>query len=442
MRTILVLGAGRSSASLVEYLLKQAGQNSWRIRVADSSMEAAKGRVGDSPHGEAVAFELQPDGQEAVLDQADVVISLLPPDLHPAVARQCLRLKKHLITASYVSAEMMSFNDEARSSGLLFLNECGLDPGIDHMTAAQMIDRIHDKGGKITAFTSFTGGLIAPETDPDNPWRYKFTWNPRNVVTAGQGTAKYLHEGKTKYIPYQQLFARITQIDVPGYGSFEGYANRDSLKYLETYHLPEVKTMLRGTLRYPGFCSAWNIFVQLGCCDDTYTLQGIERMTHSDFLESFLEGDAHESVREKLIRQMNLRPDGPEVERLEWSGFFSSEKIGMESGTPARVLEHILNKRWSLSPSDRDMIVMIHRFAAQFEDGSKKFHASLVAKGDDSVHTAMAKTVGLPMGIAASLLVQNKLNLKGVQIPTDKQIYGPVLKELEQYEIAMVEEED
>src|SRR5690606_31652372 len=211
------------------------------------------------------------------------VISLLPAHFHPLVAKYCLRLKKHLLTASYISDEMKGLHEEALKHKLLFLNECGLDPGIDHMSAMQIVNRIKSEGGTITSFESFTGGLIAPETDPENPWRYKFTWNPRNVVTAGQGTAKYLEMGEYKYIPYQQIFKRTTKIEVAHYGVYEGYANRDSLKYRDIYGLESVQTMLRGTLRNEGFCEAWNILVQLGCCDDTYHMDKITEMTHRSF---------------------------------------------------------------------------------------------------------------------------------------------------------------
>jgi saccharopine dehydrogenase-like NADP-dependent oxidoreductase len=288
MKTILALGAGRSSAVLISYLLQQAKENGWKILVGDLSVDAARERVGNSPAGEAIRFDVNHEEESRKsIAQADVVISLLPAHFHPMVAKYCLALSKHLLTASYVSEEMNAFHEDAQAKGLLFLNECGLDPGIDHMSAMQVIDKIKQDGGKLTSFESFTGGLIAPETDPGNPWRYKFTWNSRNVVMAGQSTAKYIQEGEYKYIPYQQLFKRITPVNVPGYGEYEGYANRDSLKYIDTYKLTGIKTMLRGTLRNKGFCTAWDILVQLGCCDDTYLMEGVSAMTHRSFISSF-----------------------------------------------------------------------------------------------------------------------------------------------------------
>lgn len=440
MKTILVLGAGRSSSSLISYLLDSAGSNGWEIIVGDFSLDAAQAKVGKSANGKAITFDIQQEEYaKKTIASANVVISLLPPHFHVAVARHCLVLGKHLITASYVSDEMKALHEEALKKDLLFLNECGLDPGIDHMSAMQLIDRVRGEGGIIRSFESFTGGLIAPETDPENPWRYKFTWNPRNVVMAGQGTAKFLEEGQVKYIPYQQLFKRIAHVTVPGYGAYEGYANRDSLKYIDTYSLDGIETMLRGTLRNYGFCPTWDVLVQLGCCDDTYKMEHVSRMTHRDFLNAFLEGSRTEAPEDKLMRVFNLAKDSPELNRLNWSGFFSDEPVGLKEGTPAQLLEHILNKRWTLQPTDKDMIVMIHRFKIELQGKVKTIQASLVAKGDDATHTAMAKTVGLPMGIAAKLLLQGKIKSKGVQIPTVKEIYEPVLEELKEFDVVLFE---
>lgn len=439
MKSILILGAGRSSSSLIAYLLQEALANHWQIVVGDASREAAAQRIGNNPSGRAIAFDIQDEASAlGAVTSADVVISLLPAHFHPTVAEYCLLLKKHLLTASYVSPEMQAFHEEASANGLLFLNECGLDPGIDHMSAMQVIDRIKDEGGVLHTFESFTGGLIAPETDPENPWRYKFTWNPRNVVMAGQSTAKYLQEGNYKYIPYQQLFRRTTSVHVPGYGDYEGYANRDSLKYIGTYGLYNIHTMLRGTLRNKGFCAAWNVLVQLGCCDDTYPMEGVDRMTHEDFIASFL-GSGSGTVEDCLVSTLGLSRNGPEIQRLRWSGFFTREKVGLDHGTPAQVLEHVLNKKWKLSPNDKDLIVMSHRFGYTKDGNEKAIQAMLVAKGDDSVYTAMAKTVGLPLAIAAKQLLQGKIKTRGVVTPVHRELYEPILEELRLCGIALSE---
>lgn len=441
MKVILVLGAGRSSSVLISYLLQEAGENAWQIVVGDFSAEAARERVGNNAVGSALHFDVNDErSSRLAISQADVVISLLPPHLHITVARYCIELERHLITASYVSQEMRTLDEEAKRKKLLFLNECGLDPGIDHMSVMQVLDKIRTRGGKIRSVESFTGGLLAPETDRENPWRYKFTWNPRNVVLAGQGVAKFLKDDLYKYIPYQQLFSRTTPISVEGLGAFEGYANRDSLSYLNTYNLQGIKTMLRGTLREKGYCSAWNIFVQLGCCDDSYTMTNVAEMTHLDFVNSFLDNNSL-SAQAKIAKQCDLQLEGPELQKLTWSGFFTDEPIGLTSGTPAQILEHILNKKWRLSSSDKDLIVMWHRFTYEVDSVMKEIQASLIVKGDNAVHTGMAKTVGLPLGIAASLLLKGKISLRGVVIPVQPEIYNPVLEELKKHNVIFVEKE-
>jgi len=441
MKTILIVGAGRSSSSLISYTIKEANQNGWRVIVGDALEQTAQERVQNTT-ATAIRFNIQDETlSKAAITPADVVVSLLPAHLHPLVARQCLLLKKHLLTASYVSDEMKSFHQEAKTKGLLFLNECGLDPGIDHMSAMQVIDTIRTRGGKLTSFESFTGGLIAPETDPENPWRYKFTWNPRNVVMAGQGTAKFIQNGQLKFIPYQQLFKRITPVQVNGYGDYEGYANRDSLTYLDTYGLRGIQTMLRGTLRNKGYCSTWNVLVQLGCCDDTYIIEDTSTMTHREFINSFLEYDPVKSVEEKLMNHLGLKTNSDEMKRLTWSGFFSTEKIGLSSGTPAQLLEHILNKKWKLNTQDKDLIVMWHRFVYEVTGVKKEIQATLVAKGDDSLNTAMAKTVGLPLAIAVKLLLQGKIQQRGVVIPVTREFYEPILSELKMLGVELMETE-
>jgi len=440
MNKILVIGAGRSSTSLINFLLQHASVANWIVTVGDFTEALAREKIGSSAFGKSIPFDIHDEhiAGEAIAG-TDVVISLLPAHLHPVVARHCLTLNKHLLHASYVSDDMKNFHEEARAKGLLFLCECGLDPGIDHMSALQVIDRIKERGAKLVSFESFTGGLIAPDTDPANPWRYKFTWNPRNVVLAGQGTAKFLQEGEYKYIPYQQLFKRVTNINVKGCGEFEGYANRDSLKYLETYGLEGVTTMLRGTLRYKGFCSAWNVLVQLGCCDDTYMMEGVSAMTHAGFIDTFLSNGPSQTVEEKLCFTFGISADGEEMKRLRWSGLFSNEPVGVSKGTPAQILEHILSKKWKLYSGDRDFIVMWHRFRYELNGNSNEITAQLAVTGENEMDTAMAKTVGLPLAIAAKLLMEGKITSRGVLIPVTKEFYEPILQGLQEFGIRVEE---
>lgn len=432
-KSILVLGAGRSSSACITYLLNQSESKGWHVTVGDFILAAAVERIGQSKNGTAIRFNIEENAACAeAIQSADIVISLLPASFHPRVAKHCLNFSKHLFTASYVSDEMQSFHDEAKSKNLLFMNECGLDPGIDHMSAVEIIDRTKAKGGKILSFESFTGGLIAPDTAPENPWRYKFTWNPRNVVVAGQGTAKFIQEGQYKFISYQQLFTRTTSIHIPGYGNYQGYANRDSLKYINTYGLQGIKTMLRGTLRNEGFCSAWNMLVQLGCTDDTYPMENVDKLTHRNFINAFLPYDNEMMLEEKLQSCFGLDTSSPEMGKLKWSGFFDDQLVGIEKGTPAQVLEQILNKKWKLNPEDKDMVIMWHRFTYELKGEIREIQSSIISLGDDSTNTAMAKGVGLPLAIAAKLFLEGKLTQRGVCIPIDENIYGPVLKALQQ----------
>lgn len=441
MKTILVLGAGRSSPSLIKYLLQHAAAQNWQIIVGDASKDAAQEKIGSLPNGIAIKFDIHDDIQsKAAIENADVVVSLLPASLHPLVAKYCVRFNKHFMSASYVSDEMKALHSVAVKNGLLLLNECGLDPGIDHLSAMQIIDKIKANGGTLTSFQSFTGGLITPETDPQNPWRYKFTWNPRNVVVAGQGTAKYLVGGKYKYIPYQRLFTHTTPVEVSGV-LYEGYPNRDSLTYLTTYGLGKIDTMVRGTLRNAGYCRAWNIFVQLGCCDDTYTMEGVGEMTHRDFMNSFLHFDPTLTIEEKICKMLGIALNGEEMQRLRWSGLFSKEKIGLSQGTPAQILEHILEKRWKLNPGDKDLIVMWHQFGYTVDGTQRNVTSHFTVTGENEIETAMAKTVGLPLGIATKLLLEGKIRERGVVIPVQKEFYDPILADLSTMGISLIETE-
>ncbi len=441
MKTILVLGAGRSATSLIDYLINECKRQGWQLRVGDYSLELAKEKCKGSA-AEVFQFDILNEQQRLQeVKNADVIISMLPANFHPIVAELCVEHGVHLITASYVSKEMKALDAKAKEKGILLLNECGLDPGIDHMSAMQVIDKIRDAGHTLTAFESFTGGLLAPGTDDDNPWEYKFTWNPRNVVLAGQGIVKFIQEGKYKYIPYQKLFRRTEQVHIPGYGYFEGYANRDSLKYKEVYGLDDISTLYRGTFRRPGFCRSWDIFVQLGATDDTYEMENVATMTHREFINSFLFYNPHDSVELKLAHYLGLDLDGPEMHRMRWVGMFDKEPVGLEKGTPAQILEHILKKKWTLEPEDRDMIVMWHKFEFMENNQKREIHSTLIAIGDDPINTAMAKTVGLPVGIAAKMLLNGQITETGVHIPIKKEIYTPILNELESLGFEMNEKQ-
>ena len=434
MKNILLLGAGQSASTLIQYLLKLSDDRNWQISIGDVNEELANEKGQGKARG--FAFNVTNEEQlEAEVTKADLVISMLPAKFHMAVAKACLKLSKHLVTASYVNDEMKALDAEAKSKGLVFLNECGLDPGIDHMSAMQVIDRIRDKGNELIGFESFTGGLLAP-TEDENPWKYKFTWNPRNVVLAGQGIVKFIQEGRYKFIPYHRLFRRTEIVHIPKHGEFEAYANRDSLKYLDVYNLRGINTLYRGTFRRPGFSKAWNIFVQLGATDDTYQMEGVDKMTHRQFINSFLSYNPGDSVELKLAHYLSLDMEGDIMYKLKWLGVFSEELVGLNEGTPAQILEAILRKKWTLNSQDRDMIVMWHKFNyldKANENRETEIHSTMVAIGDDTINTAMSKTVGLPLGIAAKLILDDKIESKGVLIPIIKELYEPILSELNDY---------
>ncbi|MCB9361168.1 MAG: saccharopine dehydrogenase NADP-binding domain-containing protein [Flavobacteriales bacterium] len=442
MKKILIIGAGRSTSSLIQYLLFNAEQEGWFITIADQSKELAMKSAKDHERAKAIAFDVNnAEERERLIDESDLVISMLPAHMHISVAKDCVKYKKHMVTASYVSKEMKELNTDAVNAGVVIMNEIGVDPGIDHLSAMRVIDHIREKGGKLDAFETFTGGLVAPESD-NNPWNYKFTWNPRNVVLAGQGVCKFIQNGKYKYIPYHKLFRRTEIIDVAGYGKFEGYANRDSLQYRSIYGLDDIPTMYRGTLRKPGFCRAWDVFVQLGATDDSYIMDGSENMTHRDFINSFLAYNETDSVELKFKHYLNIRQDDVELfEKFVWLGIFDNTPVGLPNSTPAQMLQCILEKKLSLEEGDKDMIVMWHRFLYELNGEHKELHSSLVVKGDDPIYTAMAKTVGLPVAIATKMILNGTISTPGVHIPISKEIYEPILDELENYGVHFEEKE-
>ncbi len=443
MRHILIIGAGKSTRVLVEYLLEKTTQESLKLTIADKDLSSAQQQCNNHPHATAVALDVfNKDARRSLLQDAHLVISMLPARFHLEVARDCIDLEKHLVTASYVSEEMQELDQAAKSKNLVFMNEIGVDPGIDHMSAMQVIDRIKNKGGTMLLFESFTGGLVAPEDD-SNLWNYKFTWNPRNVVVAGQGgAAKFIQEGKYKYIPYHRLFRRTEFLEVEGYGRFEAYANRNSLKYRSIYGLDGIPTLYRGTMRRVGYSKAWNMFVQLGMTDDSYTLDDSENMTYREFVNSFLPYSPTDSVELKMRHELKIDQDDIMWEKLvELDLFNNSKTIGIPAATPAQALQRILEGCWTLAPGEKDMIVMYHKFGYELNGKKKQIDSTMVCMGDGKKATAMAQTVGLPVAIAALKILNGDITTYGVQIPIYKEIYEPILEELAGYGVRFRESE-
>lgn len=441
MQKILILGAGLSASSLIKYLLNNSEQYNWQIRLGDLSVETAEIKINHHPRGEAFFFNVNDDEQcIAEVQKADIVVSMLPASLHFKVARACVDYGKNMVTASYVSPQIAALDEEAKSKGILILNEIGVDPGIDHMSAMKVIDRVKSEGGKILSFQSSTGGLVAPKYD-NNPWNYKFTWNPRNVILAGQGVSMFIKNGTYKYIPYHQLFKRIQRTTVLDYGEFEIYPNRDSLKYREIYGLGKIPSMFRGTMRRPGYARSWNIFVQLGMTDDTYVIEDSENMTYREFVNLFLRYEPSTPVETKLCKYLGLEEDGEIMYKLRWLDLFKPIPIGLLRATPAQILQHILLKKWSLDKGDKDMLVMQHKFEVAFGEQKRTILSSMAIEGDDQTYTAMANTVGYPVAIACKLILTGQIKATGVKLPLDKSIYEPILNELEDLGIKFIEEE-
>ena len=442
MRTILIIGAGRSASSLIQYLLEKSEKEQLHLIIGDLSLELAQKKTNNHPNATPIALDIfNAQQRQEAIQKATIVISMLPAHLHIEVAKDCILFNKHMVTASYISEAMQALDAEVKAKGLIFMNEIGLDPGIDHMSAMKVIDEIKEKGGKMLLFESFCGGLVAPESDT-NIWNYKFTWAPRNVVLAGQGgAAKFIQEGAYKYIPYCNLFRRTEFLEVEGYGRFEAYSNRDSLKYRSVYGLDDVLTLYRGTIRRVGFSKAWNMFVQLGMTDDSYVMEGSEAMTYRQFVNSFLPYHPTDSVELKMRHILKIDQDDIMWDKLVELDLFSRiKKVGLKNATPAQILEKILSDSWTLQPEDKDMIVMYHKFGYEWNGITSQIDSKMVCIGDDQMYTAMAKTVGLPVAMATLLILNGKIQTSGVQLPIQKEVYEPILKELESYGVVFNEQ--
>ena len=421
MKTIALFGSGKSSTVLIEYLIKEGERNQWQLVVADASKELIEAKTKKALHTRAVQLDISNENKRReIIAAADIVISMMPAHLHYLVAKDCIELKKNLLTASYVDEGIRNLKDEIEKNNLLFLCEMGLDPGIDHMSAMKLFHQIEEQGGVVTSFKSHCGGLVAPECD-DNPWHYKISWNPRNVVLAGKAGAVYKKDGKAVSVPYDKVFEDSENIVIEGLDVLATYPNRDSLSYIPLYHLDKATTFVRTTLRYPAFCKAWDCIVDAGLTNDADKLN-TANLTYKEWA--------------KAITPF-VNDDNKEL--FEYLGLFDDEPLPANAKTSADVMQYLLETKLAMQPQDKDMIVMLHEIdytanlpAGQAAGQRSTVNSSLIVKGDDSLHTAMAKTVGLPLGIAAKLILQEKIQLKGLYIPIVKEIYEPVLKELEE----------
>jgi saccharopine dehydrogenase (NADP+, L-glutamate forming) len=429
MKNILLFGAGKSATCLIDYLGKCCDENNWKLWVCDSNISLAESKTKNFSSAEAISFDVSNDDKRhEFISKSDLVISMLPPALHFLVAKDCLQSSKNLLTASYIDEKIKSLKDQIEKKGILFLGEIGLDPGIDHMSAMKMINEIKNKGGKINSFKSHCGGLISPESD-DNPWHYKITWNPANVVTAGSAGAVYLDGGKQIEIAYSKIFDdENNMVDVPELFPLAWYANRDSLSYIETYQLHNAETFIRTTLRYPSFCRGWNKMIKLDLTNKNDHEEIKNCKTFADWFN--LKKKKFASQNENTFNENDFF-NSEFLEQINYLGLNDDQKIQEEIFNSASLLQFVLEKKLVMKPEDKDMIVMLHEIEYSTNGKNKKTRSCLIVKGEDQIHTAMAKTVGLPLGIAAKLILEDKIKMTGLHIPVIPEIYEPVLKELE-----------
>ena len=433
MRNILVIGAGRSSTSLINYLLEEAKNHQWFVTVADVDPEVALAKVDGHPNGRGTWLDvLKPNDRKDLMMRADVVVSLLPPQLHYRVARDCIQYNKHLVTSAYVNRDLYRLNPEVVNSPLYFMGNMGLDPAFEVMAGKKTVDEIITKGGKISSYRSFVGGLIAPESEGDNPWKYKFTWNPRNMIISGQGISQYQIRGKYKYMSYDRLFKNPVMIDVPELGEMESYANRDSLLFRKEYGLDKIPTLKRSFLRHKGFCDAWDALIRLGLTDDTYPILESDKMTYRDLLEAYLVGvqDGNTSLKDRIAQALGEDIDSPIMDKLEWIGLFERRKINMKRATPAKILESLLAKKWAMKKKDKDMVVMMNVFKYRLKGKNYQHTDYMILKGENAENTAMSRVVGMPVAVCVKLLMEGKIPVKGIQVPVTPEFYTPALEEL------------
>lgn len=437
MKNILLFGAGKSATSLIDYLLANAPRQKWHITVADHDLSLIKSKTGKSYYATPAALDIKDNAaRQQLIRDTDLVISLLPATLHILVAKDCLAEKKHLLTASYIDDEVRQLQPDIEKAGLLFMYEMGLDPGIDHMSAMKLIHSIEKKGGQIFSFKSYCGGLISPDSN-DNPWQYKVSWNARNIVMAGISGATYKEKSKVKELTYEQLFDHTKTIQVPGLGKLAFYPNRDSLGYMQAYKLEDLATFMRATLRFPDFCEGWNALIKLGLTDDRHKI-ATDKLTYTEWASHAVK-DGTGAPEENIAQFLGVSTKSKVIRQLKFLGLLSTEVINLGEQTNAGVLQFLVENKLKMEPADKDMIVMMHEIEFERRSMATRMHSYMIVQGEDSIHTAMAKTVGLPLGIMAKMILQDKITLTGLQIPVMPEVYNPVLKELEEYDIRFEE---
>jgi len=435
---ILIFGAGRSASCTINYLLEKAAQNSLSLTVADADLRNLSAFGDNHTNATFIKADIHDDAQrQELIKNHEVVISLLPAAFHIIVAKDCLAFGKHLVTPSYISPEIALLGKEVSAKNLVFLNEMGLDPGIDHMSAMHIINRLKEEGAEILSFKSYTGGLVATESDT-NPWHYKISWNPYNVARAGQDGAICMVNSEMAYVSYERLFKETEIINIENSDSFDAYLNRDSLRYIALYGLENTGTFIRGTLRYPGFCKLWNALVAMGVTSDRLIIENLNKMSLRDFFRMFL--SKSEAPFDSKIKALTSQEwTDKEIRALEWLGVYSTETISLERGTPVQVLQQVIEQKWKMEEADKDRVVMLHEFIYKIAHQKFRLRSVMDINGEDGKRTAMAKTVGMPLALAAELILHGKINTYGVILPTLKGVYEPLLSVLGAFGIGFTE---
>ncbi len=434
MKRVLVLGAGLVAGPLVRYLLDVEG---FHVTVASRTVDKAKQLVGNVSNGVAMPLNVKDEAAlSTLIADHDLSISLLPYVYHPVVARYCVEHAKQMVTTSYVKDDMRAFDGAAKDAGVILLNEIGVDPGIDHMSAMQVIHRIQEAGGKLVGFTSNTGGLPAPEAN-DNPYGYKFSWAPRGVVLAGKNSARFLKDGDVVDVPGAELFSHHWPCEIKGFGELEVYPNRDSLPYIESYGIPSVRSMFRGTLRYPGWCDTLKAIVDLGWLDETERTD-IEGLTYGQLLQRLI-GSPGVALKMELAEHLNLPIESDILRKIEWLGLLSGEAIPAADKTYLDVVASRMLIKMGYVPGERDMLVMQHEFVAEYTDRTERTYSTLIDYGIPHGNSSMSRLVGLPAAIAARMILQGEIALTGVHVPMIPEIYQPVLGELDSMGISFTE---
>lgn len=435
MNNILIIGAGKSAYPLIDYVLQRAAEEGWFVTIADTILEKAQDKISNHSNSRAVWLDVtKSNDRKDLINRSDVVVSLLPAHLHLEVAHDCIKLNKPVLTAASITHEMYRLGDEARDRELVFTGEYVLDPGLDHIAAKRELDDIRSKGGKIKSFKAYGGGLLANDQS-DNPWKYKLTWNPRNVVLEGQGTAQYLKKNKIRYITYNQLFKQSKSLDIPGLGSYEAYANRDSLLFREVYGLEGVPNIYRGTIRPIGFCAAWNALIHLGLTDGDFPILHSGKISYYELIDGITGKQSGTTLKERVANLLGVAANGDVIQKLQWLGLFSKKKIKLATASPALILEHLLKEKWPLEEKDRDSLIIHFEIVYELDGQKRRRQSTMMLEGTDTKNTAMAKALGLPIAILLKLLMQGKIESKGAGVSVSPEVYEPVLQELESYGI-------